>query len=230
MPLPEKDYYDLNSLAKRWNISLFDVQHYAETGKLVCSVHIDMRLTQIGIFKKQKNGKKQFEIKDRAYVEGLVGIIPSDCRKVFRNNQTDTIIFESLKINGEYLRLADNLNKRVQIEPKDIVVRRCDRDSFEKHYNLELISEESKVLSFRESDSNEYIPLRGFSGRPSIMFKIEQEMNDRSKNNTLEQSLSKESEYLYDCAKNNIKNAQIPKPASIRNALRNTYKKLKVSV
>lgn len=229
MPLPEKDYYDLNSLAKRWHISLFDVQHYAETGKLICSVHIDMRLTQIGIFKKQNNGKKQFEAKDKAYVEGLVGIVPSDCRKVFRNNQTDTIIFESLKVSGEYLRLADNLNKRVQIEPKDIVVRKCDRDSFERRHNLEPIFEEVKILSFRENDSTQYISPRGFSGRPSIMFKIEQEMTIRAKNKKLESSLSKEAEYLYNWASENIQNSQIPKPASIRNALRAEYKKHKTT-
>ena len=227
MPLPEKDYYDLNSLAKRWNISLSDVQHYAETGKLICSVHIDIRLTQVGIFKEQANGFREFQSEKEIYIEGPVGIVPSDCRKVFRNNQTDSIVFRSLIHNGQYLRLVDQQGKPIQIEPKDIVVRKFDRDNFEKEHRLEPSSEEVKILSFKEDNSSGYIHPKGFSGRPSIMFKIEQKMKDRSKNSTLEESLSKESEYLYNWAKNNIKNVQIPKPASIRNALRAEYKNLK---
>lgn len=172
MPLPEKEYYDLEYLAKRWGISLLDVQHYAETGKLICSVHIDMRETEIGIFKKRERGKLEFEVRDKAYVEGLVGIVPADCRKVFRNSSTDTIIFESLKIKGEYLRLADNPDQTVQIKPTDIVVRDIDRDDFENKYN---ITDKSK-FAFRESDS---LPLI----RPSSLIKNISSNKQTSKNN-----------------------------------------------
>ncbi len=132
MPLPEREYFDLSALAKRWQTTVQDVQHYAETGKLRCSVWLDQISVETGVFKKRANGQKLFEPLEKLYIEGFVGIRPEDCRRLFRNERASTTVFVSLKQENLYLHITRETEAKIAIEPKDLVVRAIDRDHFER--------------------------------------------------------------------------------------------------
>lgn len=145
------------TLANRWQASLADVQHYAETGKLRCSVWINETFIEVGMFTRQANGCRVFEPQESIYIEGFVGIMPEDCRKLFRNKRANTIIFVSLKKPNCYLHIAKEQQAKIIIEPKDLVVRIEDRDDFERIYELSITSSKEPESGFCENSPHVYI-------------------------------------------------------------------------
>ena len=155
MPLPKKDYYDLPTIADLWQTDLKDVQHYAETGKLRCSVWISQTEIEMGVFSKQANGKKIFEAQDNVYIQGFVGVLPEDCRKLFRNKKANTTIFVSLKRPNCYLHIAEEEKIKITIKPKDLVVLANDRENFEQTNGLYPTNQtEAEIIGSHEENAD----------------------------------------------------------------------------
>lgn len=136
MALPQKEYFSLAALADRRQIPFQDVLHYAETGKLRCSVWINQTWVNVGVIKRHANGRKIFEPHDNIYIEGFVGIIPEDCRRLFRNKRANTAVFASLAEENLYLHIAEETKAKIIIKASAYnICRACKKASCgeEKH-------------------------------------------------------------------------------------------------
>jgi hypothetical protein len=136
MPFPQREYVTLRSVAQSWKAPIADVRHYAETGKLRCAIWINETCIELGSFERLANGQKHFCPDCTVYVEGLVGLLPEDCRLLFRNKCASCSIFVSLKTDGLFLQIADEAKRTVSIKPCEVVVRMADKIKFERQHAL----------------------------------------------------------------------------------------------
>jgi hypothetical protein len=66
-----------------------------------------------------------------------------------------------------------------------------------------------------------------FPGRPSLMAAIVQELERRASANSLEPSLAREAEVLFQWAREHFPGEQTPKPRSIENGIREEYRRFR---
>lgn len=124
MAFPDKMYFSLNEVSKRWNRKIKDVEYCIENGLLnayikVCSVKL------ASLSRKATSTDYEFT--------GCKCLIPEDCHILFRHNK---------KIINEFLS-QDYYNRERLISPEQIIISRIDLMifrsdliAFEQKYNL----------------------------------------------------------------------------------------------
>jgi hypothetical protein len=217
--LPEKEYFTLEELAKRWGTDLGSLQHYAEHNLLEVQAWLGSSAAKVYQTQETRHGDRVpvqvglTDYKDYALLE------PDEVRQVFRHGK---------RAIGKFLALDRSLlykpldAAKCQVEVSDLVVSKKERDRFEKRYALNLAMSKPK-----EATESQGRHVGSFSGRPSVMFRIEEEMRRRAASGTMESSLKREAEQLHSWAALTIKDHQVPQPGSIANALRRSYLQLK---
>lgn len=121
MPLPQLEYYALDMLPERWGISIEQIQHYIETGKLFCCIWLKHAPVIMGHIKRQHNGREVFCAQEDCWTKGFVRVIPEDCRWVFRDGQTQASCFMSIQVPGLFLQLKQDQPERT-IKRQDLVI------------------------------------------------------------------------------------------------------------
>lgn len=229
MTWPIKRYFSLGELTKRWDTDLENLRYHIEHDELAAICWLDQR--EVMIY--QPNGEA-IAGEQRLY-EGYVGLYSRDCRKIFRCGGYRIMAFQYLEQEGMILSVMPHA-REATISVDDIRITKQECRRFEEAYDIAESNRECKaqllgscmVLQEAAAPAFEHQPLqRSFSGRPSVMFKIEQELKRRAECGECEPSLARESEALYVWAQQHIHNAQIPKKNSIQNAIRHRYQQLK---
>lgn len=130
MAFPDKMYFSLNEVSKRWNRKIKDVEYCIENGLLnayikVCSVKL------ASLSSKATSTDYEFT--------GCKCLIPEDCHILFRHNK---------KIINEFLS-QDYYNRERLISPEQIIISRIDLMifrsdliAFEQKYNLGFYQDE----------------------------------------------------------------------------------------
>lgn len=133
MPLPDREYFSLLSLAPRWGVEEDDVRYYAEHGELDVYCWLDRR--EVMLYQPQsKNCAMTCECRD---MEGYVGIKPHDCRKIFRCGKYKLTNFIDLVHEGFEIVVSPQSRDTI-ISVNDLVVSKQERHRFEKHHGLEV--------------------------------------------------------------------------------------------
>jgi hypothetical protein len=219
MALPEKDYFTLEDLAKRWGTDLCNLRYYAEHNLLEAQVWLGNKAVKVYQMQETRRGDKvpvQIGLED---YKGYVILEADEIRQVFRYGKRAIGKFTALDRSLLYKTLS---KAKYKIAIADLVVSKQERDRFEKEYDLNL-----KMPKPKEANGNPVRHIPSFSGRPSVMFRIEEEMRRRAASGTMEPSLKREAEQLHSWAALAIKDHQVPKPGSIANALRRSYLQMK---
>lgn len=124
MAFPNKMYFSLNEVSKRWNRKMKDVEYCIENGLL--NAHIKVCSVKLAPLSHNAN------LSDYEFT-GCKCLIPEDCHILFRHNK---------KVINEFLS-HDCYNKERLIQPEKLIVTRIDlmillNDliAFEQKYNL----------------------------------------------------------------------------------------------
>lgn len=124
MAFPNKMYFSLNEVSKRWNRKMKDVEYCIENGLL--NAHIKVYSVKLAPLSHNAN-LSEYEF------TGCKCLVPEDCHILFRHNK---------KVINEFLS-HDCYNKERLIQPEELIVTRIDlmillNDliAFEQKYNL----------------------------------------------------------------------------------------------
>jgi hypothetical protein len=216
MPLSDKKYYYLQEVIKRWGVALIDVRYFAEHGQLEVQTWLPETIMKIYRNKRTEDGEVvPIQVGVTNY-KGYAIVEPDELRNVFHASPHSVLKFRSVA-NKDFLKIYDG-HAKYMVSIEDLVVCKEERDRFESQFALPLDIQESAM-------NNRINPTPiSFSGRPSVMHKIEQQLLVRSQSNALLPTLAAESRYLHAWAKENIAGEQIPTARTIGNAMRTKYK------
>ncbi len=220
MPLPEKRYFTLAELVKRWGTDLLNLESYAVDEQLEIQVWLSRIVVRVFEPKQTLDGEIVWVETAMSRYKGYVLLHPDEIREVFRLGECTINKFTSLDKRQSY-RLYDG-RVRHKIRIADLVVAKQERDRFEQAWDL-YIDPPKAVVAKEISQQIGF----SFPGRPSVMFQIEERLKQRAEKGELEPSLRREAEVLHSWAVQHITGHQVPKPGSIANALRRSYLQLK---
>lgn len=133
MSLPEKEYFSLPEIERRWRIERADTVYYAENGMLEVATRVRHVMVETG-FIEIESSDRWFSIPDdqRVY-SGLLPLQEHDLSKVFLHGEAEVHYFRT---EGErYLRIIrpqGGLNVHVDA----LVISRAERDRFEREHGL----------------------------------------------------------------------------------------------
>ncbi len=217
MALPEKSYFSLLEVAKRWGTELDSVRYYAEHDELEVQTwlnDIDVDVLQII---ETKNGETAFIKRGiQTYCDYAI-LKPIELRKVFRF-QEGYAVYNFLALNGEQLLTIRNQKTRYIINITDLVISRSERDRFEQRYDICITNMKRPGAANGNTTS--------FAGRPSVMRRITEYFDARHAQGLTEPSLQREANMLAIWAAEHLDDAQVPKAKSIMNAIRPKYRAL----
>lgn len=216
MLFADKNYYYLQEVMHRWGVALIDIRYFAEHGELELLTWIPDKILKVFKCKRTEDGEPVWLQTAVTNYKGYVVVEPDELRKIFHLSPHPVSKFQSMSTEDRFEIWDGGDVFTVGID--DLVVSRIEREKFEERFAL--------PREDKESGSREIRNYASFSGRPSVMHKIEHEMQNRAQTNALCPSLAAESRYLHDWAKINIPTQQVPTARGISNALRSTYKLL----
>jgi len=148
MPVPEKEYFTLTELIKRWersSIDLITLRDYARRDVLVFSIYS----RDIGSHKRevtQPNGDihttkitaLQFVSTDYIY-KPIQYLLADDARRILESTTGEkvavSVLYSSVTRNKES---GTGYSAPRYFEPNDLLITRDERDKFEKRYNLKV--------------------------------------------------------------------------------------------
>lgn len=214
MALPEKNYYLLCDVGERWRVSPQDVRYYAENGLLEIQTWLPEIIVKLFRNKKTEDGEiapVQIGVSD---YKGYAIVEPDELRKIFRNSPRPVNRFKCPR-SGDPIKIFDP-RTRFMVAIEDLVVSKTERDRFEKECGIEITDCPRQIKISPQPPS--------FSGRPSVMHKIEKEFYARAASGILLPTLAGECRHLQAWAKAEITGEQTPSWRGIANALRIQYK------
>jgi hypothetical protein len=132
MPLPNKSYFTLQSLACRWGASFDDIKYYIEHEALQVCCWLDYRDVMSYIPHK---GKSAITCETKKF-EGYVSVRACDARKVFRCGKYKLTSFLDFEDEARHISVAPH-SKEVLISVNDLMVTLKERTRFESENDLE---------------------------------------------------------------------------------------------
>ena len=133
MPLPDRQYFSLYSLAGRWGVENDDIRYFVEHGELATCCWLDLR----EVMRYQPRKERCSITCEYNHFEGYVGLSPRDCRKVFRCGKYKLTNFLDLDSSGFEISITPQSRDAI-ISVEDIVVCKQERNRFEKHNGLHI--------------------------------------------------------------------------------------------
>jgi hypothetical protein len=130
MPFPEREYYSLEHLTRRWAVTLEEVQHAIATGKLIASAWLQPTYAY-KIIESPEGEARRFPPQP---IEGYVCVAPESCRILFSRGSVGRRKFPTRNENC-YHMIVEHLDK-VELCVSDLVILHEDLRQFEKLHNL----------------------------------------------------------------------------------------------
>ncbi|TAH37797.1 MAG: hypothetical protein EYC62_00785 [Alphaproteobacteria bacterium] len=200
MALPKREYYYLQEVVQKLEITEFDLQYYLSHGQMLGCTWINKSMfihEQKGV--SSKDGQKAHS----APYEGYVTLSPNDCREIFTTGFVHAREFFDYP---EVRLIVPEEQPAILIRRGGLMVSMWDFEFFVEQY-----------LSGKEKKPN-----RG--GRPSVMKKVLEEHERRIQRNEAYKHNTREALTLRQWAELHFKNREdVPSQNTIRNALI-TYK------
>jgi hypothetical protein len=133
MPLPEKEYFTLREIERRWRVEREDTVYYAENGLLEVSTRVRRVVLDTGFVEVDGEGRWFKILEDRYRFSGLVALHEHDLTEIFLSGAAWIHSFRAEQ--ERYLDVVqpeDGINLRVNA----LVVTRAERDRFEREHGL----------------------------------------------------------------------------------------------
>ena len=133
MPLPEKEYFLLKEIEKRWGIKRPDTIYYAENGLLEVSTRVRRIMLDAGLVEADGDGRWFKILEDRSTFSGLVALLEHDLTEVFLHGAAWVHSFRAEE--GRYLDVVQP-EDGINVLMNALVVARAERDRFEREHGL----------------------------------------------------------------------------------------------
>jgi hypothetical protein len=128
MPLPEKRWFRIADVAKRWGISPSEVEDYALDEMLRLSVFVVDLPAEAGICERDDHGH-HYILEDMPILNGPQPLCRASLLSIFRDGLAEVGSFRTERPGG-YLRVASHVPP-VLVRRDDLIVTREERDRFE---------------------------------------------------------------------------------------------------
>jgi hypothetical protein len=216
MPKPERLYFFISEVIKRWQISFEDLRYYAEHDIVQIIAWLSDVTVKTYEKKKTEDGHDvevpQFIRSHNNYV-----LLTSDeLRKIFKHENSEVIVFIDF-FTGEILKPHHCV---CYIKIADLMMSKKEMERFEQANH---ILPSQSYLEGLPSPSD----APSFSGRPSVMHHIITHFEDRLLKDLTAESVQQESIYLSLWAKKNLNGVQTPTPKTIANAIRSRHRQFR---
>jgi hypothetical protein len=133
MPLPEREYFTLNEIETRWEITRSDALYYAENGLVRFATRIFGAVVETGIIETEPDGRWFRLPEEHMRYSGLLTLRACDLATIFRRGSASINFFDPGDDRyGDIVAPADGIEVRVA----DLVVTRAERDRFERVHSL----------------------------------------------------------------------------------------------
>ncbi len=164
MPFPQREYYRVDALKKRWGVEEDDIRYALETGQLRACIW----LQEMVVEKVRHNGEFRI-ICGQERITGLVVVQENDCRRIFSNKQARIRCFRSLQDHHTCLRLSPEESEQTAMVASmdQLVILYKDCVDFEDSYALSkhMPPSEKKPkkndVSFKHNNHYRAVSLRG---------------------------------------------------------------------
>ena len=133
MPLPEKEYFSLEEIERRWGVERADTIYYAENGLLQISTRVRGAVLDAGFVEVDGDGRWLKILEDRYRFSGLVALHEHDLTEVFLSGGAWILSFRAEE--GRYLDVVQP-EGGVNVRVNALVVTREERDRFEREHGL----------------------------------------------------------------------------------------------
>jgi hypothetical protein len=132
MPLPEKRWFRIADVTKRWAIPLSDVEDYALDELLQLSVFVVDLPAEAGISEHDDHGHHHI-LEDMPILNGPQPLCRASLLSIFRDGVAEVGSFRTVRPGG-YLRVASHVPP-VMVRRDDLIVTREERDRFESAHS-----------------------------------------------------------------------------------------------
>ena len=129
MPLPEKRWFRIADVARRWEIPPSDVEDYALDELLQLSVFVIDLPAEAGICERDDHGHHHI-LEDMPILNGPQPVCRASLLAIFRDGLAEVSSFRTERPGG-YLRVAPHIPP-VLVRRDDLIVTREERDRFER--------------------------------------------------------------------------------------------------
>ena len=133
MPLPEKEYFTLEEIERRWETERADTIYYAENGLLEIAMRVVGITIETGLIEPEPDGGCYKVPEDYRRYSGLLTLCSCDLALLLRRGSATIHCFDP----GDQ-RYGDIVAPRAGIEVRacDLVVTRAERDRFEQAHGI----------------------------------------------------------------------------------------------
>ena len=215
MPLPDREYFTLDEIARRWEVPPANVERYAKTEKLEVCVHLLPVDAEGGTYD-ELGSVPNFQ--DRLK-RGCYPIDPEDLWTVLRQGEVKTSQLKPYE-GHTYLTIA----KEITVTRDELVVTRAELERFETAYEVPADVDKPGPSAIEKPEPDPY--KSGAPGRPSAMHLVESEFHRRAKAGECLGSLKDEAEALLDLKEKNHPKAPRLTANTIKNRIRKPYNEL----
>jgi hypothetical protein len=133
MPLPEKEYFALKEIERRWGTERTDTIYYAENGLLKIAMRVVGITIETGLIEPEPDGSCYKVPEEYSRYSGLLTLCSCDLALLLRRGSATIHCFDP----GDQ-RYGDILSPEGGIEVRacDLVVTRAERDRFEQAHGI----------------------------------------------------------------------------------------------
>ena len=131
MPLPQKRWFRIADVAKRWSIGLGDIEDYALDEMLQLSVFVADLPAEMGSWEGSRVGEAALR-QELPVLNGPQPLLRSCLLKIFRDGGAEVQAFRTAQPKT-YLRVRPNVAP-VAVRRDDLIVTREERDRFEREH------------------------------------------------------------------------------------------------
>lgn len=213
MALPQKEYFDFEDLAARWNIPVRDVLYYAKNDYFQTLVWIDSK--DMAAVDETCPIAEIYKFMSSSGLKGYVVVSPDDIHRIVLSGSVKVRCFKSA--DKSLICFVPFSNDPLEIRGEHLRVHIRERARFEEAYEIRPVQKTAA-------------PLISFPGRASIMHKIINKFDERCQLGVIEGKLIEECRELRKWIVTTHPDDQPPTENTIANALRSSYRKAKTII
>lgn len=149
MPLPEKRWFRIADVAKRWEIPASDVEDYALDELLQLSVFVVDLPAEAGICELDDHGHHHI-LDDMPILNGPQPLYRASLLAIFRDGLAEVGGFRAERPDG-YLRIASHVPPMI-VRRDDLIVTREERDRFERVHGGDRAANQTAADAWHSDD------------------------------------------------------------------------------
>jgi len=149
VPLPQKRWFRLGEVAKRWSIAVADLEDYALDALLQLSVFVVDLPAEMGTWEGNRPGECPL-VQDLPILNGPQPLLRASLLGIFRDGQAEVRSFRPPQLNT-YLHIRPDVTV-VVVRREDLIVTIEERDRFEREHGAASVPEARPIAHISHNE------------------------------------------------------------------------------